>query len=151
MAWDCSVISSDETKALETARPLAKAFNCSVSVQPDTHENDRSATGFLPAAAFEATADQFFAHPDHSVSGWETARDAQTRILTAFRRCIAAYPEGDLLFVGHGGVGTLLYCALADVPIDRAYDQGPGGGGNFFLCETEPDRIIHHWKPMETP
>jgi hypothetical protein len=30
------------------------------------------------------------------------------------------------------GVGTLLYSELASVPIDRNYDQGPGGGGYSF-------------------
>lgn len=42
------IVSSAEVKALETARPLALALGLSVEIRPDMHENDRSATGFLP-------------------------------------------------------------------------------------------------------
>lgn len=54
------VVSSDETKALETATPLASALGVALEVRPRMHENDRSATGFLPPQEFEAVADQFF-------------------------------------------------------------------------------------------
>ena len=51
------IISSAEVKALETARPLAEALGVPVEIRPEMHENDRSATGFLPPAEFEAVAD----------------------------------------------------------------------------------------------
>jgi len=34
---------------------------------------------------------------------------------------------GDVLFVGHGAVGTLLFCHYSGVAIDRAYDQPADG------------------------
>ncbi|MCT4610823.1 MAG: phosphoglycerate mutase family protein [Pelagimonas sp.] len=144
------VISSDEVKALETARPLAKALGADFTVRPKMHENDRSATGFLPPSEFEAVADQFFAQPDVSILGWETARAAQQRILSQVQDCLTADLTGDVLFVGHGGVGTLLYCALAGVAIDRTYDQGPGGGGNWFGFDSEAQTPFSQWQPMET-
>lgn len=75
------VISSAETGALETAKPLAKALGAILMRSPGMRENDRSATGYLPAAASEALADAFFANPDRSQRGSETAPNAQTRIL----------------------------------------------------------------------
>ena len=51
------VISSDETKAIETATPLADALNCKLVVREAKHENDRSATGFLPPDELESVAD----------------------------------------------------------------------------------------------
>ena len=68
------IISSAEVKAVETAMPLAKALGCAHIIRDRMHENDRSATGFLPPDEFEAVADQFFAHPDMSTRGWGTAR-----------------------------------------------------------------------------
>ena len=56
-------------KALETAWPLAVAAGSAVEVRPDMHENDRSATGFLPGAEFETMADAFFAAPEVSMRG----------------------------------------------------------------------------------
>ncbi|MCB1331582.1 MAG: histidine phosphatase family protein [Maritimibacter sp.] len=153
LAGTRTVISSAETKARETAGPLAAALDCDVILRPDMHENDRSATGFLPPPEFERTADRFFAAPDESVRGWETARDAQARILREVLTCLAAHPEGDILFVGHGAVGTLLFCHLAGVAISRAYDQPAGGGAWFEAGDSQFERRgarISGWRPMES-
>ena len=144
------IISSAETKAIQTAAPLAEALGLAVEIRPDMHENDRSATGFLPPDEFEATADLFFANPSRSIRGWEPAIDAQTRIVAEVRACLEKHPVGDILFVGHGGVGTLLYCHLAGHPISRAFDQGEGGGGCVFDFSGPDSRPLTHWRPLET-
>ena len=144
------VFCSDETKAIETAELLAGPLGLAAEQRLDMHENDRSATGFLPPAEFETVADRFFAEPDTSVRGWETARAAQHRIVNEVRDCLRLHPDGDMLIVGHGGVGTLLYCHLAGLPISRTHDQGPGGGGCVFAF-AEMDGPPHGpWQPMET-
>ncbi len=143
------VISSAETKAIETAKPLADAFGCPLEVRERTHENDRSATGFLPPDEFEAVANQFFEHPTKSIRGWETAVSAQSRIVAEVEECLRIHGDGSILLVGHGGVGTLLYCYLAGVPISRKYDQGAGGGGCFFEFTDLKSRPISSWQPME--
>ena len=126
------LISSSETKAIETATPLAEALDCRLMVREAMHENDRSATGFLPPDEFESVADQFFAHPHKSVRGWETAKAAQGRIVKEVHDCLKTCSFGDVLIVGHGGVGTLLFCHLSDAQISRKFDQGAGGGGCYF-------------------
>ena len=142
------IYSSTEVKAVETAAPLSKAIGCPHHQRAEMGENDRSATGFLPAAAFEAAADAFFAHPDRSYRGWETARAAQARILAAIDVVLSEHPKDNILFVGHGAVGTLLYCALMDLPIDRQHDQ-PHGGGNVLTFETVTRTPDGPWQPME--
>ena len=144
------VISSGETKAIETAAPLAAALGVEHCVREAMHENDRSATGFLPPAEFEGVADQFFAAPEASVRGWERAIDAQARIVRETLAALAEAPAGDVLLVGHGAVGTLLMCHLAGWPIDRSRDQTGGGGGNFFAFERGDLRLLHGWAAMET-
>ncbi|MFK7791934.1 MAG: histidine phosphatase family protein [Devosiaceae bacterium] len=142
------VITSAETKAIETATPLASALGCDVEISEAMHENDRSATGALPPDEFEQVADQFFAQPHASVRGWETAIAAQKRIVGEVNACLDDHKEGDVLFVGHGGVGTLLYCALLNLPISRAHDQKPGGGC-FYPFEIGTMRPQRAWQPME--
>ncbi len=142
------VVSSAERKAIETARPLAKVLNVVPEVRAAMHENDRSATGFLPPEEFQRVADRFFVEPGESVRGWERAVDAQQRIVREGEIVLARDRDGDVLFVGHGGVGTLLYCHLADLPIARAHDQ-PDGGGSYFSFEKTGRRILHGWWPME--
>ena len=145
-----AVVASDETKAVETALMLAKAAGAALMIRPALHENDRSATGFLPPPEFEATADAFFASPETSIRGWERAVDAQARVVEAVKAALAEAPPGDLAFAGHGGVGTLLTCALARDPLDRRHDQ-PGGGGAVFAFDRRSLRVLHRWRPLEDP
>ena len=148
LAGTRTIVSSAETKARQTAAPLAAALGCGVIVRENMHENDRSATGFLPSEAFEQVADRFFADPDGSVRGWETARDAQTRIVAEVAAVLAQNPDGDLLFVGHGAVGTLLYCHHACVSISRDHDQIVGGGCFFDFTEGQAPEA--GWRPLES-
>ncbi len=143
------IYSSTETKAVETAAPLAQALGCPHDQVAEMGENDRSSTGYLPGPAFEAAADAFFANPDESHQGWETARAAQQRIVNAVDAALKAQPNDNILFVGHGAVGTLLYCALMDIPIDRRHDQ-PHGGGNIYRFDTVTHTPDGPWQPLET-
>lgn len=146
------IVASDETKAIEAAEIVGSAVGVTVEIGAGLHENDRSATGFLPPDEFEIVADAFFAEPERSVRGWERAVDAQTRIVAAVRRMLNE-DDRATLFVGHGGVGTLLHCAIAGQPIDRSHDQGrcgaDPGGGNVHAFSHDMVRTLYGWTPME--
>lgn len=143
------VFSSDETKALETADILARASGAKVEVLEHSGENDRSATGFLVPDEFENAADWFFAHPLQSFNGWERAVDAQARIVSAVTSVLDRHdPSQPIAFVGHGGVGTLLKCHLAGLPIARSHDQ-PAGGGNLFAFSLADRSLACDWTAME--
>lgn len=142
------VIAIAEKKALETAEPIAGALGVHVEIREAMHENDRSATGFLPAEEFEAVANKSFARPDTSIRGWERAIDAQNRIVREAEAVLGRSHEGHVLFVGHGAVGTLLYCHYANVEINRAHDQPPGGGHYFTMIKSSRE-VLHSWRRME--
>ena len=142
------VVSSAERKARETAEILARQLGLTVEVRERMHENDRSATGFLPPPEFEAVADQFFANPHKSIRGWERAIDAQQRIVSEVEAVLDAAAGGDIAFVGHGGVGTLLLLSLSNREISREADQ-PAGGGNYFAYDIGARSILHGWRPID--
>ncbi len=123
---------STERKAREAAAILAERAGLPVQALAELGENDRSATGYLPRAAFEAMADRFFAHPEASIEGWERAMDAQRRIVGAVGQVAAASAGcgGDIAILAHGGVGALLLAHLRGEPISRRHDQPPGHGGH---------------------
>lgn len=146
LAETVAIYSSGETKALETAALIAAHRGLPIFVDEAMGEIDRSSTGFLPSEAFEAQADAFFARPADSVEGWERAMDAQARICAAFERASKAHPTGDLLLVGHGAVGTLLYCAKAGLEIARRFDQPPGQGGHVLRFSGSE---VDHWRKLE--
>jgi len=142
------IISSGERKAIETAEIIGAKLNVDVEVREAMHENDRSTTGFLMPDEFETVANQFFAQPHVGIRGWERAIDAQLRIVREVEQVLARNRPGDVLFVGHGGVGTLLYCHYCGFAIDRIHDQ-PAGGGHFFAFASDGRRVLHRWRPLE--
>jgi broad specificity phosphatase PhoE len=141
-----SIWSSDETKAIEAAAILGERLGLAATIVADSHENDRSATGFMPPPEFERAADAFFARPEDSFRGWERAVDAQARIAAAYGRILSAAPEGDVAIVGHGGVGTLLWCRLAGMDIDRRHDQT--AQGSYWCAPRDGGRPLHGWRPL---
>lgn len=143
-----AIFASAERKAREGAAPVADRLGLPVQVVPALGENDRSATGYLPADAFERLADRFFAEPDTAVEGWERARAAQARI-TAAIGTIAALDRtvGDILIVAHGAVGALWRCHLKGCEITRAEDQ-PAGGGCWFETRSATWPAPAAWSPI---
>ena len=145
-----AIWASTERKATDAAAILAEPRGGLFHTLASLGENDRAATGYLPRAEFEATADLFFAHPEASIRGWERAIDAQRRIVGAFDAVLAAAPaEGDTAIVAHGGVGALLMCALEGVPISRAHDQPLGNGGFLFAIDPHTRLLRHGWHPID--
>lgn len=144
------VFSSPETKARQTAAILATPLGVPVNILPRTGEVDRSATGYLPHDDHEAQADLLFADPTQSANGWERAVDAQGRMLASLAQIQRTHPAGDLLMVGHGAVGTFLWCALSGRRIHRSDDQFPGGGCIWVAQLTATGaKPLQAWAPME--
>jgi len=152
LAQDTRFFASAERKARDLAEILSAASGGTVTIDENFNENDRSATGFLSGAEFEAAVADFFGRPDVSHRGWETARAAQDRIVAAVQAALGATEPGrPVVFCGHGGVGTLLKCALGQRPIALAEDQrrmaAPGGGNIIaFGCDM---RLAGDWQAME--
>ncbi|MCE0540457.1 phosphoglycerate mutase family protein [Kineosporia rhizophila] len=156
MPWARSagfVASSAERKALQTAQAMAEASGCRVHVDAELGENDRSATGFVPPQEFEALADAFFAEPERSVLGWETALDAQQRIVRAVDRvlelarpAVGTRDGGSVVLATHGGVGTLLQCALRGVAISRRFDQP--GQGSWYSFDSVTRQVAQGWQRL---
>lgn len=144
----CAIWSSSEHKAREGAGFLADVQNLAVSVDPDLGENDRSTTGFLPPDVFEQAADAFFAKPDTSYRGWETASDAQSRVVSALKRIETASPKGDIAVIAHGAVGALTRAWAMSAPISRVHDQ-TGSCGNVMVLARPTFEFLSGWTPME--
>jgi broad specificity phosphatase PhoE len=140
------VVSSGETKAIETAQIVAAHRGLDVEIRLATGETDRSSTGFVPHERHEQLANAFFANPTKSVEGWERAIDVQSRVVSALDDLFAT--DADVLVVGHGAAGTLWYTFLVGLPIRRTFDQT--SAGQYFSVDTLTRHPIHHWLPIDT-
>ena len=146
-----SIYSSSERKAIEGAQIMSEHLGIPVAQVKELGENDRSSTGYLPSAEFESVADQFFAAATHSVRGWETAVDAQNRIVGAVKNIVQSQTEDSAVgIVSHGAVGTLLLCHLNQWNISREYDQPGNGGGNYFSFSKSTFKVNHGWVAIDT-
>ena len=135
---------------MEPAAAHAAALGVQIEVREGMHENDRSATGFLPPRELESVANRFFAEPRKSARGWERTRDARARIVQEAEIVLDRAQHGHVLFVGHGAVGTLLYSHYAGLAISRIHDQ-PAGGGHYFSMIRGTRKVLHPWRRMEEP
>lgn len=144
------IVTSDETKAVETAEILGAALGLKPEIVDGLGELDRSVPGYVPADRFEELANLCFAKPEESAEGWERAIDAQQRIVKALDRVLDGHdPNAPIAIVGHGGVGTLLKSHLARRPISRAGDQPPGSGGNAYMMRLSDRLLLGDWMPFE--
>lgn len=143
------IVTSPEMKAQQTAELFANAFALPLHIHPDMHEVDRSSTGYIPHDQHEVLANTLFAHPETGPMGWESAAAASARVTKAFQEVMAEVSD-NLLFIGHGAVGTFLWCALTKTPITRAADQRRGG--SFWAGTYGPAGFAagHPWQGLET-
>lgn len=146
-----AVWSSDEQKALDGAGILAKRLGAQHRIDPALGENGRESTGYIAPPEFWEVVEQFFAHPDESIRGWETARDAQRRIVGAMELVAASDDAGVLIVVSHGGVGALLTAHLQQVTIGQE-DRPPNpSGGCYLVLDRPPLALSRSWREMEDP
>jgi broad specificity phosphatase PhoE len=160
------IYSSPEIKAEQTARLIGEELGLGVTLVGGLAEIDRAATGYLPEPEFWANYQEFIDRPSYSARGWETADDAQQRIVSTVEQIVEQVVEqvveqiadglddeledrgGEVALVSHGGVGALLLSRLRGVPIQRLSDQ-PGQGSHFSF-ESDTGEIVSGWAPFES-
>lgn len=148
LAGTTRIVSSAERKARETADLIGAMLGIDPQADAALNEIDRSSTGYIPHDRHEILADAFFAQPEASAEGWETATSVQQRGMQGLRRHVAAQGAGDLLIVGHGGIGTLIWCALSGTDPRGRPDQ-PAGGGCVWAARLPDLAPLHGWRVVE--
>jgi broad specificity phosphatase PhoE len=145
-----AVYCSTEQKAIDGSETLAGHLSIGYSMVEELGEIDRSATGYLPQQEHAATVEMFFAHRETSVRGWETACDAQRRIVAAVEKVIeGANGRGNIAIVSHGTVGTLYLCHLKGCPISLEEMQPGASGGNYYCFEAQSKALVHGWRSID--
>ena len=144
-----AVWSSDERKALDGGGIVAERLGVPHRIDPELGENDRSSTGYIAPPEFWEVVAQFFGQPDVSVRGWETARHAQARIVTAMQRLARDEPtRGDIVVVSHGGVGELLMAHLQGVAIGGQTKPQHSGGGCWIEIDKTAFCVLGGWSTV---
>jgi len=152
--WVCnigSIYCSAEQKAVDGAEILARFLSIPFTQIGGLGEIDRTATGYLPYTEHEQVVDMFFAHPDRSASGWETASHAQQRIAFALETIIEDdTAQGDIAVISHGGVATLYLCRIKGASIVRREAPPNKNGGSYYCFDAQSKSLIHDWKLIDS-
>jgi broad specificity phosphatase PhoE len=106
------IISSKESKAVQTAGILSGKFNVKPQSVDGLHEHDRSSTPYLSRDDFENSVREFFANPDQLVFGNETANEAYQRFAQAVYSILESFPHKTIVVVAHGTVISLFVSRL---------------------------------------
>jgi broad specificity phosphatase PhoE len=102
------VITSEEPKAIETGKIVARLLSLPCESELGLHEHERAVIQDLDSReSFQAQVTRFFEHPDQLVFGRETADQAYARFTAALARIVEKYPLGTLAIVSHGTVMAL--------------------------------------------
>ena len=145
-----SIYSSTEQKAMDGAKILTDYLGSQYEMVEELGEIDRSSTGYLPHEEHAATATKFFAHPNKSIRGWETAKHAQQRMVKAVEKIVENDKgDGAIVIVSHGAVATLFLCHLKGCQISE--QEGPPGanGGSYYCFDPQSGSLVHNWKLID--
>jgi broad specificity phosphatase PhoE len=102
------LVSSEETKAMETAAEIARELQMPSSAHPGLEEHDRSNVPVMQSREFISMVELFFRRPEELVLGREMAAGALSRFRSAIDNVITEHPDEDLAIVSHGSVIALL-------------------------------------------
>jgi len=105
------ICSSDERKASDTAKIIARHCGLDVKVVPDLREHDRTGVPWRDAATRQQELQALFANPDAVVFGRESASQALGRLTTAIHR-VTTRKSGPWVLVTHGTVMALYLAKL---------------------------------------
>ncbi len=119
------IFTSSECRALETGEIIHEKHNIAIQQFEELQEQRRSTTNyFLSLAELASTMRMFFSRPKESIRGWESASEAQRRIVSAIDSLVELYPGYETVaIVSHGIVGSLLRSYLMKHPIEESLCQ----------------------------
>lgn len=106
------IVSSEESKAKETAEIISRLLQLEMQVIPDLHEHDRNNVSYLSQEQFRTSVRQFFQTPDELVFGKETAHQAHARFYRAVHSILNEHRNKTVVIVAHGNVISLFVSRL---------------------------------------
>lgn len=104
----CLIVTSLESKALETGQLVASMLELPQAAAAGIHEHERRSVAFCAdEAKFQASVVRMLEQPGQPVFGDETGDQAHQRFSQAIDSVIERYPQGNLAVVTHGTVLSL--------------------------------------------
>lgn len=116
------IVSSDLSRARETAEVLARLADCEVVIDPGLRETHAGAWEGLTNVEIQAQFPEEWAawrrgEPIRRGGGGELDTEVAARVLAAIERTLEKVPpDGTLVVISHGGAGRLAIASLLGLP-----------------------------------
>jgi broad specificity phosphatase PhoE len=137
------VIVSAEPKTLLTVAEVVEQRNIPVWV--DTRFDELRRTGWIEEYAAQVA--QVFAHPAHSVSGWEPADSVQARVQSGLADLKQRFAGETLALVGHGLCLSLLRARLVGLPTADLSHWRRLAFGSYACISLDPPAMLEDFAP----
>nr|WP_321979879.1 histidine phosphatase family protein [uncultured Cohaesibacter sp.] len=146
------IFSSSHAITRQTASVIGDLLSILPIVDAEMDESDTLISDALPEMGLVDRFKSLFSpKKEQAASQGESAMDAQDRIaaayLSAMERVLTSGMRGDVLMVGHGGVGALLFCYLSGQGIGAEFTPPPSG--YYFTYDWGARKMLHGWQAME--
>ena len=136
------VVSSDLTRAQQTAEPIATGVGLEVAVEPALRERRygvaEGQTHSELLLEFGDQLDQHWADPDFSFEGGATRRDVYVRLSDFLRSLLAEPAAGELVLVSHGGALRAARGFLEGIPLEQL-PHWEFHNGQITTVSVDPD------------
>jgi 2,3-bisphosphoglycerate-dependent phosphoglycerate mutase len=109
------VISSNEKKAYQTAKPFADRISKRIIKISELGELNRDKGGLLTQENYKRTMVKIFKKSDFEVYKWETSRHALRRFKHAIEKIDKQYHNKKILIVTHGIVMSLYFADIQNI------------------------------------
>ena len=116
------LISSDEKKAIDTLKPIAKKLTKGITSYRELNELMRDRGGFLSKESLSFVRKYAFKNPDKSKNHWEKASNALSRFSEKIDEIDMAYENRTIIVVAHGIVLNLYFANLQGI-MHEAYEK----------------------------
>ena len=142
-----AIYSSTLSRAVDTAKILAKHFKLPVTTMPELCETN---FGDWEGRIIQELIDEepydfgkFFTSPErcHPPNG-ETFIAAQARAIIGIQKIIAEHDNQNVLVVAHGSINRLIIGAALDMPIHKIWSVGQFNTAVNILCANEGNLVV---------
>jgi len=116
------IISSNEEKAYQTAKPIADKLGKAINRLSELNELNRDNCPFMEQKDYEKSIKFCLEHPSESINNWETADHALERFAKKIEELHREHNNQKILIVGHGFTINLYFAKLLGV-LDRVYER----------------------------
>jgi broad specificity phosphatase PhoE len=139
------LVSSEETKAVETAELVSRGLRIEARTASDLDEHRRPFVEH--PEEFERRMEQFFAEPGRRVFGEESAEEAMARFSAAIDTLLTAEAGRNAGVVAHGPVIALYAAPLLGIGAAALWQRLKSP--SFVVIDTEAQRVTRIMDEIE--